>query len=236
MMMSAAANGLRAGRSRPDYRRYWAALYRRDVETAARIVDRCLRQWPRQRVYLRLFEPALNLSGALFARGRVTYRDEHFITWHTLRFLRVARHGFARPGPNGPLALAAGVGQESHLIGLRMVCDFLQHDGWRTAWFPSNDRATVNNTTARLNPAAVLLSIGLDPGLCHATRLIRDLRRGGYAGLIVVGGGAVNRDPGIVGRLGADLTADNGLELVRRLRAKGLCGRRAGADVDPSGG
>jgi hypothetical protein len=211
------------------------ALYRRDVAAAGRIVDECLRRWPPQRVYLRLFEPALVLSGSLFARGRVGYRDEHFITWHTLRFLRHVRRRFVRPDPDGPLALATGVWQESHLIGLRMVCDFLQHDGWRTDWYASNDRATVRNATDGLRPAAVLLSVGLDVGLPYARRLIGDLRRNGYAGLIAVGGRAVSRDPSIVARLGADLTAANGLELVRRLRARGIGGGRA-ATVREDGG
>ena len=45
----------------------------------------------------------------------------------------------------------------------------------------------------------------------------------GWLALItfVVGGAAVNRDPSLVERVGADLTARNGLELLRRLRSRG---------------
>jgi hypothetical protein len=35
----------------------------------------------------------------------------------------------------------------------------------------------------------------------------------------VVGGGAINRDAAVVEAIGADLTAVNGLELVRAVRA-----------------
>jgi methanogenic corrinoid protein MtbC1 len=205
-----------------DHWRYWMALYRRDVRAAEAIVEDWLAREPPQRVYLRLLEPALSLSGTLFARGRIGFRDEHFVTYHTLRFLRRVRRAFVVPRPTGPLALATGVWQESHLIGLRMVCDFLQHDNWRIDWFPSNDRATVRDLTRRRRPAAVLLSVGLDRGVEPARRLVGELRqRAGYDGLIVVGGAAVNRDPeALLKTIGADLTATNGLELVRRLRAR----------------
>src|SRR5688572_11310689 len=86
-----------AGTARADGRehlRYWAALYRRDVPTAARIVERCRREWTPQRIYLRLFEPALSLSGAMWAEARIAYADEHFITWQTLRLMRRVRRDF----------------------------------------------------------------------------------------------------------------------------------------------
>ena len=135
----------------------------------------------------------------------------------------IAANGCVSGGTNAaPLALATGVWQESHLIGLRMVCDFLQHDNWRVEWYPSNDRATVRDWTRRLRPAVVLLSVGLDRGVEPARRLVYELRhRAGHDGLIVVGGAAINRDPdALVATVGADLTATNGLELVRRLRAR----------------
>ena len=203
---------------RGDYKRYWLALYRRDVAAARAIVDEWLKRHPPRRIYLRLFEPALALSGAMFGRGRIHWADEHFVTYQTLRLMRVVRGRFVRRNPTGPLAFATGVGQESHLIGLRMVCDFLQADNWRIGWYPSNDRATVLAHTRQLTPRAVLLSVGLDTAIEPARRLIAALRRDQYPGLIIVGGRAVSRRHSLVQELGADLTAANGLELVRRLR------------------
>jgi methanogenic corrinoid protein MtbC1 len=207
------------GTGRLGYRRYWWALYRRDVAGAERVVEQCLARWTPQRIYLRLFEPALGFSGTLWAQGRISHHDEHFVTYHTLRFLRRVRRRFlpAAP-PTGPLALATGVGQESHLIGLRMVSDFLQRDNWRIHWLPSNDRATVRQTTRSLRPAAVLMSVGLEAGIEPARRLIADLRRNDFPGLVVVGGRAINGDPTLLPHLGADLTAPNGLALSRLLR------------------
>jgi methanogenic corrinoid protein MtbC1 len=221
----------------PSFRRYWLALYRRDVAGAERVVEAALRRWPPPRIYLRLFEPALALSGTLWAEGRITHHDEHFVTHHTQRLLRRVRRQFVPPEVFGPLAVATGVGQEGHLIGLRMACDFLGRASWRVHWLSSNDRATAGEVVARLRPDAVLLSVGLDAAVVPAARLIHDLRRRGYGGLVVVGGRAVNCDPTLVGRLGADLTAANGAALVRALRPRlPRTGRGRAADAGVAGG
>jgi methanogenic corrinoid protein MtbC1 len=202
------------------HRRYWHALYRRDVPLAAAMVDRALREWSPQRIYLRLFERALGMSGTLFAAGKITWQDEHFVTHHTLRFMRRVRRRFVPMETFGPLALATGVEQESHVIGLRMVCDFLQWANWRIHWLSSNERGTLNNAVQRLRPDAVLLSLGLDTSVRPAGRLIQTLRRRDFGGVVAVGGGAVNRRPTVAADLGADLTAPNALEFLK------LIGRR----------
>ena len=205
---------------RLNYRRYWVALYRRDVARAEAIVDQCLKEWKPQHIYLRLFEPALNFSGTMWAKGCITYQDEHFVTYHTLRLLRRVRHRFVPAETYGPLAMATASGQESHLIGLRMVCDFLQADDWRIHWLSSNDRGTVRQGVRRLRPQALLVSIGLDTGLPTARRVIADARGAGFDGLVVVGGAAINRDPSRVAAIGADMTAPNGYLLARQLRSR----------------
>jgi methanogenic corrinoid protein MtbC1 len=206
--------------ARPSNRRYWLAHNRRDVAAAERIVSDALRQWSPQRIYLRLFEPALNLSGTLWARGVITYHDEHFVTHHTLRLMRRVRHAFVPLETSGPLALATGIGQESHLIGLRMVCDFLRWANWRIHWLSSNDRGAVHEAIRRLRPDALLISVGLDTSIDPARRLIADLRRRQFPGLIAIGGRPINSDPSLVQYTGADLTAPNGAALVRILRPR----------------
>jgi methanogenic corrinoid protein MtbC1 len=225
MTMSSGIEGAAKAVARPNHRRYWLALYRRQVDVAEEIVDRALADWPARRIYHRLFEPALGLSGTFFARGVIHYRDEHFITYHTLRLMRLVRRTFVRADPDGPLALASGVGQESHLIGLRMVCDFMQAANWRIDWLATHERGVFREAVARHAPAAVLLSLGRPVGAVHARRIVTDLRRIGYPGVIAVGGLPIQQDPALVRVIGADLTARNGLELVRVLRSRGL-GRR----------
>ena len=213
----AAAATPAASKAPLGHRRYWHALYRRDVDAAAAIVDRALREWSPQRIYLRLFEPALGMSGTLFTAGKITAQDEHVVTHHTLRFMRHVRRRFVPVETFGPLALATGICQDSHVIGLRMVCDFLQWANWRIHWLSSNERGTLTHAVERLRPDAVLMSLGRDDSAGPAGRMVAALRRQGYPGVIAVGGGAVLRNPDLPRQLGADLTAPDALEFLKRI-------------------
>lgn len=207
-----------ADRGRTMYRRYWAALLRRDVGKAEQIVEKMMDVWTPAQIYLRLFLPALNLSGSQFAANRIGYFDEHFITHQTLRLMRKVRRRFVEPHPTGPLAIAVPLATNSHRIGLRMVCDFLQSENWRIHWLVSSERAMLRAAIDEHRPEALLFSIGLPDGIEPARRLIAEARRGGFRGLIVIGGRSVLDDPSLVQKLGADLTAVHGLELVQKLR------------------
>jgi len=218
--MDVVAHEPQAEVGRSQYRRYWHALYRRDVAAAERIVDHALAHWAPERIYLRLFAPALGLSGKLWAARCITYHDEHFVTYHTQRLMRRVRRRLVPAETNGPLAIVGGAGQESHVIGLRMVCDFLQSNNWRIHWLASADRPVVRLAAAELKPDALLLSIGLDTALTPARRTIADLRANGFPGIVIVGGRAIDKDESRVQALGADLTARDGLQLVRLLRSR----------------
>jgi methanogenic corrinoid protein MtbC1 len=202
-------------------------LYRRQVERAEQIVDRLLKRWTPQRIYLRLFQPALYLSGSRFARGRITYHDEHFITHHTLRLMRRVRRTFHEPPIDAPVALAISLAQQSHRVGLRMVCDLLHGAGWRIVWVEGVERGMLRNAMIEHGPDLLLLSIGTEQGLTQARRLIGEARRRGHRGLIAVGGRIIARDPALVDKLGADLTASDGLDLIRRLRQRDIHATRA---------
>ncbi len=200
-----------------DYRNYWMHLYRRDIEQARRIVKDACRLWRPDQIYAHLFEPALQLSGSLWASGSIQYPDEHFITWQTRQFMRHIRRRFVPSETFGPLALATTVGGEQHLIGLQIACDFLPRANWRIHWPTSDDRATLMNCIQRLRPSALLLSIGTEERIPAARRFIRFLRRRAVPLLIVVGGHAINADPSLVRKLEADLTAPSGPDLARAL-------------------
>ncbi len=119
-----------------------------------------------------------------------------------------------------------------------MTCDFLRWANWRIHWLSSNEQAVAAEVVGRLRPDALLLSIGLDSSVVAAARLIEHLRRRhDFAGLIAVGGQAVNADPSLVGRIGADLTAPDGGALVHVLRPRFKnMGSRPHADREASWG
>jgi methanogenic corrinoid protein MtbC1 len=202
----------------PSYRRYWVALLRRDVALAEQFFLQAREAMSPARLYLKFFAPALQLSGDEWARGRIDHQAEHFITHHTLRFMRLIRRELVVPRPTGPVALAASVAQERHRVGLRMVCDFLQSQNWQIQWLRAGEPEGLSEVLARWRPRAILLSIGMAEGLGPAERILSEARREGFEGLAIVGGRAIDADPSLVKAIGADLTAMHGLQLLRTLR------------------
>jgi methanogenic corrinoid protein MtbC1 len=213
------SNGARSERSSSGtYRRYWAALFRRDVAQARDIVQLQLEQQTPQQIYLRLFLPALNLSGVKWASGEITHRDEHFITFNTLRFMRMVRRKMVVQNPTGLLAIAVGVAQESHRIGLRMCCDFLQAENWRIEWLRGTERALLREAITAHKPEMLMFSIGMQEGIEPARRLIQESRRTGFNGTVAVGGRAILENRANVEAMGADLTADNAMQFLRKVK------------------
>jgi methanogenic corrinoid protein MtbC1 len=211
-------------KSRLNYRRYWFTLYRRDVGTAAHIVEDALAHAGPRRIYHRLFHPALALSGTLFARGAIGFCDEHFVTHHTLRLMRRVRHAMLaeRPPREAPPVAALGIAVGGHSVGLQMVCDCLEWGHWRVRLLDTPERGLMRAAVQEQEPRAVLISIGLERGVPPAKRLIEELRRMNYPGVVAVGGRMVMSRPELVQALGADLTAPNGTVLLRRFQQMGI--------------
>jgi hypothetical protein len=210
--------------ARLSFRRYWFALYRRDVAAAEEIVDTALRRVAPRRIYHRLFYPALALSGTLFARRSIGYADEHFITHHTVRLMRRVRHAMLAhlPPPGAPSTPALGIALGGHSVGLQMVCDCLAWGNWRVQLLDTPERGLMRGAVNDLNPRSVLISIGLEEGIRPAGRLVEELRRINYPGVIAVGGRVMMGRPQLVRALGADLTAPNGTVLLRRFQQMGI--------------
>lgn len=209
-------------RSTINFRKFWLHLMRGDHAAGEAMLDDLLRCYRPQQLYLRLLVPTLALSGTLFALGRITYHDEHRVTWSCVRLLRRLRRHLP-PAPAGTrvrVALATGVGQESHRIGLRMVCDLMAPAGWKSYFLSTNDRGTLHEAIRRLKPDALLLSVGRVQNFDAAARLVAEARRAGFTGPVAAGGRAVAEQPDALTRIGATVTARNGLELVRKLSQK----------------
>jgi methanogenic corrinoid protein MtbC1 len=211
-------------KARLSFRRYWFTLYRRDVATAEHIVREALARVGPRRIYHRLFYPALALSGTLFARGSIGYCDEHFVSHHTLRLMRRVRHAMLADSPplESPPTPAVGIAVGGHSVGLQMVCDCLAWGNWRVRLLDTPERGLMRAAVQEQNPRAVLISIGLERGIGPAGRLIDDLRRTGYPGVVALGGRSVIARPELVQSLGADLTAPNGTVLLRRFQQMGI--------------
>lgn len=205
--------------------RYLAAVLEGSRRTAFGVVDEAFRDGIGLReLYLGVFQPAMRDIGRLWQENRITVADEHLATAITQAAMaRLYDELFRGGGAAGPLLIAACADTERHELGLRMICDVLEMEGWDTVFLGAT--VPIEDLVAMVRerrPHVVALSASIAPHLPRVRETIRAIRDAvpDAAPLIAVGGRAFAADPGLAERLGADLTAADAVEAARLLKER----------------
>lgn len=144
-------------------------------------------------VYEQLLQPALEEVGRRWERDELTVADEHLVTALTEQVLTRVR---SRAG-SGPTAVVACTPGNEHRVGAAMVSDTLTLAGWNPVVLgtgtPFEDLAALCNDR---DVGLVALSVGIEEELAVLGSQLERLRlRLGADTRIIVGGGALRRDP-----------------------------------------
>lgn len=208
-----------------DYDRFLAALVGGDRRAADSVIDRVLdRGDGLGGLYLEIVQPAMREIGRLWQENELTVAEEHLATAITQSamgraFERVYRWHESR----NPSLIAACVDEERHQVGLRMLCDLLELDGWDTAYLGAS--VPIESLVAMVEkrqPEVVALSVTISPNLPRLRAAIEAIRRTSTTKqpYIIVGGRALGGDPELAVRLGADVTANDAGQAVELLRER----------------
>ncbi len=205
-----------------EHRRAYAeAVLARDVGAARRAIDVALeRGIPVPDIYLSILQPALYEVGRSWAVGELSVADEHCATVATQGVLGMLGPRMRTAPKDGRLAVVSGSPEEGHALGIQMVADFLESDGWEVlnlgASTPARDLVQLTDAE---QPDVVALSTATPAGLPGAAEAVRALLDLEPRPLVVLGGllwqGPARED---AARLGADLVLDDPRELVALLR------------------
>jgi methanogenic corrinoid protein MtbC1 len=168
-------------------------------------------------LYDQVLQPALSEIGHMWHRGEISVADEHFATATTRALLGGLRSYFPQPEPRSATVVAAAVSGDFHDVGLRMVADCLEMDGWQILYLGANMPATDIVEFLGQHPAD-LLALSVSTGLLvrQAGEAIEVVRasRPGDALKIIVGGSPFDLIPDLWEELGADGCAHSTTEAV----------------------
>lgn len=204
---------------------YLAAIRAGDRRRALRVIRTAREAGIDLRVlYLEVFQPALRAVGQLWQENRISVAEEHLATAITQTAML---HLFGEeevPEGEGPLLIAACPDSERHEVGLRMLCDFLDLDGWRTLFLGASVPVeSLLQMIRERRPAAVALSASIPPHLPRLREAIDAIRQE-FAGddrpFIVVGGRPFLDQPQLAATVGADLTALDAAEAAALLNER----------------
>lgn len=197
---------------------YLAALLRGSRRDAMDIVTRALDGGAKPRdIYRHVFEPVQQEIGRLWQLNQVNVAQEHFCTAATQHIMTQLYSRIFGGEKMEKRAVAMCVGGELHEVGLRIVTDLLELEGWQT-WYlgasvppPSAAQLCIDQRAD-----ALLVSATLPPHIHGAAELIRHVRtRPELTPMkILVGGRAFRHAPGVWRTIGADAYAANADECL----------------------
>jgi methanogenic corrinoid protein MtbC1 len=188
-------------------RRETIALLNQFVQAAIPVKD----------MYLFIFQPVQREVGRLWQLNRIGIPQEHFATHLTRMAMAQLAPMVVSSNRNGYSLLAASVGRELHDLGLRMVADFFEMDGWECYYLGANSplEAIVQGVQAQ-QPQLLALSATISTQLNQVAEIIRQVRLEAGPGLkILVGGYPFNVAPAAWQRVGADGYAADADSAVR---------------------
>lgn len=188
---------------------YVDALVRPDPRGARRVVETLVEAGqPARGIYLDVLAPALVEVGRRWQQARISVAHEHLATATTKAIMARLAPLVGRPPAVGRRIVLSCSPGELHGVGLRMIADFLEGDGWEVlelgADTPTADLLAIVGSE---RPDAVGVSTALSLHLAEAEETVRRLKALDAAPFVLVGGAAYGGDPDLAARIGADAYA-----------------------------
>ena len=213
----------------PLAHQYVDALRRGERHLAGRMVMEAVAAGtPVKEIYLHVFQPAQYEIGRLWQINRITIAQSHYCTAATqLIMSQLYPHIFAT-AKNGRTLVAASVAGDLHEMGVRMVADFFEMDGWNTFYLGANTPHESVIATVIERHADVL---AISATISYHVEAVRDLisavhEHPGTDGIkIMTGGYPFNRDLDLWQTLGADgsaTDAQKAITLAHKLLNEGI--------------
>ena len=161
-------------------------------------------------VYLYVFQPSQREIGRLWQTNRVSVAQEHYCTAATQLIMAQLYPQIFRTEKNGRRVVATSVAGELHEIGMRIVADFFEMEGWDTYYLGANSPATaVMQALSDRKPDLLAVSATMTFHVRSVEELIAKVRGSEeFDGVkIMVGGYPFNVEPELWKRVGADAHA-----------------------------
>ena len=184
------------------------ALLRADRREASRLIEHSLDGIGSVKtIYLGVFQPVMREVGRLWHVNRISVAQEHFITASVQMVMSQLYPRIFSAPRNGRTLVAASVSGELHEIGIRMVADLFEMDGWNTYYLGANmPTGAVVKAVIERKADVVAISATITAHLPKVAEMIAAIRADECCRhvRIMVGGYPFNIDPQLWRRFGAD--------------------------------
>ncbi|MDB5033902.1 MAG: hypothetical protein JWQ98_1143 [Chlorobi bacterium] len=199
-------------------RDYLSALLRADRREASRLVLEAVESGTNiQDIYLDVFQQTQHQIGRLWQMNRLTVAQEHYCTAATQLIMSQLYPRIFSTERNGLTMVAACIGGDLHEIGVRMIADFFEMDGWDTVYLgASTPIRSIVEMVVSSGASLLAVSATITFHVTEVTGLIATLRGDDRCRnvKIMVGGYPFNVEPELWRQIGADACAHDARESV----------------------
>lgn len=172
---------------------------------------------PVKDIYLHVFQPSQRELGRLWQLNEISVAQEHYSTAATQLIMAQLYPRIFRTERNGRKIVATSIGGDLHEIGVRIIADFFEMEGWDTYYLGANS-PTAAIVQAITDRRADLLAVSAT--MTFHVRAVQDLIATVRESVrsnkvkVLVGGYPFNLEPELWKRVGADAYAADASEAV----------------------
>ncbi|GGF65083.1 hypothetical protein GCM10010912_07620 [Paenibacillus albidus] len=162
---------------------------------------------PIRDIYLHIFQTCQYEVGRLWQTGELTIAQEHYCTASTQSIISHLYPRWITAPQTDRTMVAVGVGDEMHEIGLRMLTDFFEMEGWDTHYLGTNlPDAELIRYLVKQQADVLAVSVTMTYHVAHAQRLIAAIRAEDSLKdiKVLVGGMPFNIEKELWRKVGAD--------------------------------
>lgn len=172
---------------------------------------------PLPQIFEHIFQATQHEVGLLWQTNKITVAHEHYCTASTQQIMSSLYPYIFNSKKKGLKLVACAISGELHELGIRMVSDMFELDGWDTYYLGAN-MPDINILTSLKdqNTDVLALSVTMPFHLSKAENLIKKIRTDRELDrlIIIIGGYTFNIDSKLWKRFGADGMAHNSRDAV----------------------
>jgi len=197
---------------------YFSSLMDGDRRTASRLILAAVEEGVSIKdIYMHVFQPSQYEVGRLWQINEISVAQEHFCTAATQMIMSQLYPHIFNTERVGKSIVATSIGGDLHEIGIRMVSDFFEMEGWDTFYLGANSPAAdVIDEIIKRKADMLAVSVTMSNFLSNAKELIQSVRGNLECGdvRILIGGRPFTIYDSLWEKFGADGFAGNAHEAV----------------------
>jgi methanogenic corrinoid protein MtbC1 len=197
-----------AGALSKEARNYLESLLKADRVTAGKIVRNAVENGiDIKDIYIYIFQASQHEIGRLWQTNQINVAQEHYCTAATQVIMAQLYPYIFRNAKNGHRLIAACVNGELHELGIRMVADFFEMEGWDTYYLGANTPVkSLLESISQYEAEVLCISATINFNISAAADLVVAVRHSADASRvkILAGGRPFNIDADLWSKIGAD--------------------------------